>query len=311
MGNLTLNGATSGQLTLAPPAVAGTNTLTLPAQTATVLTDSSGVLNIGSGQVYKDASGNVGIGYVPTTTIEKLNINCASLGGIGFNTNSSYTNWQTAKIGAIDFGASFRGGLAFSTNPGPNATTTTVERMRIDDAGNLLVGTTSANGRLAVDSAGATSATYAVYVRNSTPSDLLYIRSDGFFSTGGATSSPYNATTATAANVVVASNGQLQRSTSSLRYKENVTDATHGLADVMKLRSVTYNGKNDGDKVFGGFIAEEVDEAGLSEFVAYDEEGRPDALHYGNMVALMAKAIQEQQATINALTARIAALEAK
>ena len=36
MGNLTLNGATSGQITISPPAVAGTNTLTLPAATGTV-----------------------------------------------------------------------------------------------------------------------------------------------------------------------------------------------------------------------------------------------------------------------------------
>lgn len=35
MGNLTLNGATSGQITLAPTAVAGTNTITLPAGTGT------------------------------------------------------------------------------------------------------------------------------------------------------------------------------------------------------------------------------------------------------------------------------------
>ena len=37
MGNVTLNGATSGQITLSPTAVAGTNTLTLPAATGTVL----------------------------------------------------------------------------------------------------------------------------------------------------------------------------------------------------------------------------------------------------------------------------------
>jgi len=36
MGNLTLNGATSGQITISPTAVAGTNTLTLPAATGTV-----------------------------------------------------------------------------------------------------------------------------------------------------------------------------------------------------------------------------------------------------------------------------------
>lgn len=37
MGNLTLNGATSGQITISPPAVAGTNTLSLPAATDTIV----------------------------------------------------------------------------------------------------------------------------------------------------------------------------------------------------------------------------------------------------------------------------------
>ena len=36
MGNLTLNGSTSGQLTISPPAVAGSNTATFPAGTGTV-----------------------------------------------------------------------------------------------------------------------------------------------------------------------------------------------------------------------------------------------------------------------------------
>lgn len=41
MGSLTLNGATSGQITINPPAVAGTNTLTLPATTDTVTTNAA------------------------------------------------------------------------------------------------------------------------------------------------------------------------------------------------------------------------------------------------------------------------------
>jgi hypothetical protein len=133
---------------------------------------------------------------------------------------------------------------------------------------------------------------------------LLYVQNDGKLSTGTAANSPYNLTTASAANVFVDSSGFLYRSTSSLRYKSDITNATHGLADVLKLRSVTYKGNDGGDTVFGGLIAEEVHDAGLTEFVAYDSEGRPDALHYGNMVALLVKAVQE-------LTARVAELEAK
>jgi len=45
--------------------------------------------------------------------------------------------------------------------------------------------------------------------------------------------------------------------------------------------------------------------------VQYAADGSPDALAYGNMISLCVKAIQEQQALITALTARITALENK
>lgn len=171
-------------------------------------------------------------------------------------------------------------------------------------AGDTAIGrANSTSVRLFVQGAN-TSTDYALVCYNSAETTLFYARNNGEFATGTAASSPYNNTTANAANVEVDSSGILRRSTSSLRYKSNVADATHGLADVLKLRSVTYKGKNDGDKVFGGLIAEEVHDAGLTEFVAYDKEGQPDALHYGNMVALLVKAVQE-------LSAKVAALEAK
>jgi hypothetical protein len=116
-------------------------------------------------------------------------------------------------------------------------------------------------------------------------------------------------TTASSANVFIATDGFLKKSTSSLRYKNTVNDATHGLTELLTLRPVTYKGNNDGDTVFGGLIAEEVHDAGLTEFVQYNDDGEPDALAYGNMVSLCIKAIQEQQATITALEARITALE--
>ena len=115
----------------------------------------------------------------------------------------------------------------------------------------------------------------------------------------------YSNTSGGAANVYVDSNGEMYRSTSSLRYKDNVEDSTHGLSEVMSLRSVTYTGKNNPDVVLGGLIAEEVHSAGLSEFVEYDGEGRPDALHYGNMVALCVKAIQELKTELDAANLKI------
>jgi hypothetical protein len=119
----------------------------------------------------------------------------------------------------------------------------------------------------------------------------------------------YTETTGNSSNLFVDTDGRLIRATSSLKYKTDVKDATHGLKEVMQLRSVTYKGKEDGEKVFGGLIAEEVHAVGLTEFVQYALDETPDALAYGNMVSLLTKAIQEQQALITSLTARITALE--
>ena len=124
--------------------------------------------------------------------------------------------------------------------------------------------------------------------------------------------STYNNNTSASASMVVTSGGSFARSTSSRRHKNTINDATHGLAELLKLRSVTYKGNstnNDGDTVFGGLIAEEVHDVGLTEFVVYDDQNRPDALHYGHMVALCVKAIQELSAKNDALEARIKKLE--
>ena len=129
----------------------------------------------------------------------------------------------------------------------------------------------------------------------------------------------YDSTGSTGANVFVNADGLLQRSTSSLKYKKNIQDASYGLADVLKLRAVTYQAKDSVTKddkgqdvtspaspqVLGGLIAEEVHEVGLTQFVQYAEDGSPDALSYGNMVSLLTKAIQEQQAIIESLKARL------
>jgi hypothetical protein len=184
--------------------------------------------------------------------------------------------------------------------------------MTLDSSGNLLVGTTTAEARLTVKSSGSSSSTNAINVDNSSGTELFYVRDDGALRTGSAAVSPYNNTAAVTANLFVNTDGTLLRATSSRRYKKDIVDARFGLSDLLNLRPVNYKGINsevDGDIVYGGLIAEEVHDAGLTEFVEYNKENQPDALRYQHMVSLCIKAIQEQQATIEALTARIAALE--
>ena len=245
-----------------------------------------------------DSSGNVGIGTSSPNASYKMSItgNSASIyPGILFtDTNAGGGVFSIyGESAALKFRDSSAG----------------VTRMTIDSSGNLLVGTTSSTGRIGSKAATTDNTGYGIYVEDSASAVMFYARNDGVISTGAKSASPYNNTTASAANMFVSSAGILQRSTSSLKYKTNVQDATHGLTELLTLRSVTYEGKTDGDKVFGGLIAEEVHEAGLTEFVQYAEDGSPDALNYGNMVSLCIKAIQQQQALIQTLTDRITALE--
>jgi hypothetical protein len=168
-------------------------------------------------------------------------------------------------------------------------------------------GNSHASAKLVIQGTGNTSGTNSVYIKNSDETPLLVLRNDGVFYTGTDGASPYNLTTSSNANVVVTSDGVLRRSTSSVRYKKDIADATFGLADVLKLKPKTFKNNATGefadDKTYAGFTAEDIHDLGLTEFVQYNEANQPDALAYGNMVALMAKAIQE-------LNAKVAALEA-
>lgn len=166
-----------------------------------------------------------------------------------------------------------------------------------DDTNNTLgVGRTAASNVRVYSKGGTTGGgAFSYYGENSAGTGCFGIRDDGAFYTGAASLSPYNLTTAAAANLVVAADYYLYRSTSSARYKKNIVDYDRGLAAAMSLRPVYYEGRGEIDegKRFAGFVAEEVYDSGLTEFVVLDEEGKPDALHYGNMTALLASAIKE------------------
>jgi hypothetical protein len=258
-----------------------------------------------------DSSGNVGIGTASPTSASgygALTLGGSTGGLLSFKVGSTDTGYVLATSSEFAFKGTTAIPATFYTN--------NTERVRIDSSGNVAIGTTATAGqRLTIASNGNSAAANAFYVYNSTPIALFTIRNDGAIYSGTAPASPYNLTTATAANMYVDSGGVVYRSTSSLRYKQNVQDYGKGLSDLAKLRPVTFNSKPKEDEenvdthTYAGFIAEEVHQAGLIEFVQYNNEGQPDALSYANMVALLTKSIQEQQALITQLQADVAALK--
>jgi hypothetical protein len=185
------------------------------------------------------------------------------------------------------------------------------------DAGQTFTGNQAVNGALQPKATTTNGSTYALQATNNANTDLMSARSDGLVTMGTAANSPYNLTTGSAANMFVDSNGWVFRSTSSVKYKTDIQDSAHGLKEVLALRSVVYRQKSLGpngeinEKIYGGLLAEDVDAAGLIEFVQYAKDGTPDALHYGNMVALCVKAIKEQHQIIQTLKSQLDALIAK
>ena len=256
------------------------------------------------------SGGNVGIG---TTSInassgyKMLRINGATTGGeIVLAGNEVEYGYMYASSGVFVIDALGNYPLRFRTNAGNRMDITGGGNVAITN--NLAVGRAEENGvRLSITSPNTLSSNYNIISRDSSGNDLFVLRNDGYMLTGTRAFSPYNNTSGVAANMVVGADGTLYRSTSSLKYKTNVKSYNRGLNEVMQLNPVYYNSKNEKEQgiQFAGLIAEEVHDLGLTEFVQYAEDGSPDALAYQNMVALLTKAIQEQQAQIEELKSKL------
>jgi hypothetical protein len=118
------------------------------------LTGGTGVVNIGSGQVYKDASGNLGIGTSSPT--QKLTIQTATAtnGGILLGVDGSTYGAVGSGGYAVNGGTITDFGLRATTNMVFATGTSSPERMRITSTGSVGIGTSSPNGNLHIVSSG-------------------------------------------------------------------------------------------------------------------------------------------------------------
>ena len=178
--------------------------------------------------------------------------------------------------------------------------------MRVDPSGNLLVGSTTtglsrvyavATGNFHALRGEATTAGYVgVYGGHSVNGGTGYTAY--FFNSGSSTG-------------LYMSNTAAWQSISDARMKENVRDLDT-TERLMQLRPVDYLWKHqatsdDPDRRNLGFIAQEVQQV-FPELVSTSPDGKL-GVEYTGLIAPLVKAIQEQQAIIEALEARISALE--
>jgi len=220
------------------------------------LTGGTGVINIGSGQIYKDASGNVGIGTSAPSV--KLDVAIATGGlvqqltgtsGVYTRLGTASSSFYTVHNGTTDTYLYTQESAALRFG------TAATERMRIDPSGNLLVATTTA------------------IIHNTTTRGFIYepvkwlslnSQNEALLlttQTAGAVQRFYLQNTGDKGSIAISSGGTAYNTTSDYRLKENVTPIKGALERVLGYRPVTYTWKADGS-VGRGYIAHWLQEDG-------------------------------------------------
>jgi len=280
-------------------------------------------------------SGNVGIGTTSPSSILEIKSSAWNAGvtlNIG-NTNSGGTSdisfnndWQTFTVGLNGSGGIIgTSNFAYLNNKatGPMGFfTSNIERMRIDAAGNVGIGTTSPS--------------HPFHVYNAT-SAAIYGEADGGaygvvgYSGGYQGSLGRNDGFAFVGIGAVWASGASYFNQSDGRLKENIQPLASSVENLLKLRPVTYQWKPGtvshqlhGSKPQIGFIAQEVEKI-YPDAVIFNanpgesklKDGKPslDSLIKGNygvayvyLIPVIIKGIQEIWGELQSLTARVDAI---
>ena len=309
------------------------------------------------------AAGNVGIGTsLPT---KKLEVASGNSGGdaaldsptIRINNTTASSDWDSEDVvGTLEWYASDTSGnapyvtsfiksvnetgngtlpsgaLTFGTSA-YNAVGGATEAMRIDDGGNVGIGTTSPGAKFTVlkdgTQAASVSTTYQIQtVSNSNggiaiqagDSSIAYLvfGDNGDYDAGriGYKNASHDLCffTNNEEEMVLDSDGDLHvdrdvvafsTTPSDKRLKKNIKDIDYGLDTIMKLSPKEYDWKKD-DTHDIGFIAQEVEEI-IPEIVKDKKHFDKDikTLDYEKLTAVLIKAVQEQQQQINKLEEKL------
>jgi hypothetical protein len=222
---------------------------------------------------------------------------------------------------------SMPGRLVFSTTA--DGASSPTERMRINAAGGVDINAPGglSHPSLLIRGQNTSSTEYCFQVQGGSGANTIFCRNNTYFDSPGI----FNLTTVNGPNIFINGFGTIGRSTSSLKYKTDIETLEDSYADaILDIRPVWYRsiaGEDRRDWGHWGFIAEEVyavdprltvvktedqvlDEKGVVTEVIPLDEPEVEGVQYDRFVPHLVNLIKRQRDQIEALEARVAALEA-
>jgi hypothetical protein len=299
-----------------------------------------------------DNKQNVGVGVTPSAwdtgnSVKAVQLTQGAIWGysttnifLGSNyywngTNRIYST--TAAAGEYTMGAGAHFWTVASSGTAGTAISWPSPAMTLDASGNLLVGTTSslATGLTVSAASGVNNTACFKNTTNASGDQAVYI---ALGANANNTSSYYFvcAQPGTRNSLYIYGNGNVVNANNSygtlsdVKLKENITDATPKLADIMRLQVRNFNLKSNLEHKQIGFIAQEleqvfpamVDESpDFEEATTTDENGKEitqrialntttKSIKTSVLIPMLVKAIQEQQAMIASQSVLITQLQA-
>jgi len=345
MSKVRLTGATSGYTEIAAPAVAGNNTVTLPANSGAVVT--TGDTGTVTSAMITDLTIVNGDISASAAIVDTKLATIATAGKVS-NSATTATNANTASaIVARDASGNFSAGTITAALSG-NASTATSAGTATNCSRSVIAGTNlTGGGALSGDvtlnltaSPSITNLQHSAAVWSGandtsvTTTSLRSVVNAGTLfscdtdatgnsnmltlqrSASGGNVARFVRGTTSVGTISVTASATAYNTTSDYRLKENIARIGGGISRLLQLKPSRFNFKVEPNAVVDGFIAHEA-AAVVPECVtglkdAVDEDGDPiyQVIDQSKLVPLLTAALQEAIGKIESLESRLAALEA-